>query len=264
MFSDDYQRRFGGIARLYGIAGLHAFRQAHVCVIGVGGVGSWIVEALVRSGIGALTMVDLDDVCITNTNRQLPALNGGYGRPKVEVLAERMAQIHPECQVTSVAEFVSESNVSCLLSGGFDLIIDAVDRMSIKSAIIARSKSAGVPVITCGSAGGRRDPTCIRVADLGLAGNDPLLQQVRRKLRRDYGWPKGDDGRALPMGVSSVFSNEKPVYPQADGSCSVEAPNDLEAGMRLDCAAGFGAATHVTGAFAFATVGEALRQLSER
>ncbi len=262
MFSDDYQQRFGGIARLYGVSALQRFQCAHVCVIGVGGVGSWIVEALARSGIGALTLIDLDDVCITNTNRQLPALEGGYGRPKVEVLAERVAHIHPACRVTAVAEFVTESNVNRLLTSEFDLILDAVDRMSIKAAMIAAAKPLHIPIITSGSAGGRRDPTCIRVADLGLAGSDPLLQQVRRKLRRHHGWPRCQDGRALAMGVTAVFSTEKPVYPQPDGSCSASPPKDLEAGMRLDCAAGFGAATHVTGAFAFAAVSEALKALA--
>lgn len=263
MITEDYQQRFGGIARLYGAKALARFSAAHVCVVGVGGVGSWIVEALARSGIGALTMVDLDDVCITNTNRQLPALEGGYGRPKVHVLAERVAQIHPHCLVTPVTEFVTESNVERLLNGQFDLVIDAVDRMSIKAAMIATCKVLGVPILTSGSAGGRRDPTCIKVADLGLAGSDPLLQQVRRKLRRDHGWQKCDDGRAAIMGVPCVFSTEKPVYPQPDGTCSTDAPVELEQGLRLDCASGFGAATHVTGAFGFAAAGEALRLLQD-
>jgi len=262
MLSEDYQQRFGGIARLYGVVALGQFHDSHVCVIGVGGVGSWMVEALARSGIGAITMIDLDDVCITNTNRQLPALEGGYGRPKVEVLAQRVTQIHPGCRVQPVAEFVTESNVCRLLSSGFDLIIDAVDRMSIKAAIIDTARALDLPIITSGSAGGRRDPTSIRVSDLGHSGSDPLLQQVRRKLRRDHGWPRCDDGRAVSMGVTAVFSSEKPVYPHPDGSCSAEVPKDLEAGLRLDCASGFGAATHVTGAFAFAAVSAALKILS--
>lgn len=260
--SPDYLQRFSGIARLYGMRGLEAFHPAHVCIIGVGGVGSWIVEALGRSGVGSLTLIDLDDVCITNINRQLPALSDSLGRPKVDVLVERLAQINPECRATAVHEFVSESNVARLLGGGFDVIVDAVDRMSIKAAIIAEACRIRVPVITCGSAGGRRDATAIKVADLGVAGNDPLLQQVRRKLRRDHGWPKSDDGRALLMDVPCVYSTEKPVFPQPDGSCSTAPPPDMEAGIRLDCAAGFGAATHVTGSFAFAAAGEALRMLA--
>jgi tRNA A37 threonylcarbamoyladenosine dehydratase len=258
----DYLQRFSGIARLYGKDGLQRLHDAHVCVIGVGGVGSWIVEALARSGVGSLTLIDLDDVCITNVNRQLPALDGTIGRSKVHVLAERVGLINPACRVQQVLEFVSESNAERLLDGGFSLVIDAVDRMSIKAAIIATCTAKGLPVVTVGSAGGRRDPTQIKSADLGLSGNDPLLQQVRRKLRIDHGFAKSDNGKALLMGVPCVFSNEKPVFPHSDGSCSLEPEAGAETGLRLDCSAGFGAATHVTGAFAFAAAAEAMRLLT--
>lgn len=258
----DYLQRFGGIARLYGMAGLQRLHDAHVCVVGVGGVGSWIVEALARSGVGALTLIDLDDVCITNVNRQLPALEGTIGRSKVEVLAERVALINPACRVTQVLEFVSENNAARLLDGGFTLVVDAVDRMSIKAVIIGTCVARGLPVVTVGSAGGRRDPTLVRRADLGLAANDLLLQQVRRKLRQDYGFAKSDNGRAIVMNVPCVFSNEKPVFPRSDGSCSLEPEEGGEKGLRLDCSAGFGAATHVTGAFAFAAAAEAVDRLT--
>jgi tRNA threonylcarbamoyladenosine dehydratase len=261
---DLYEQRFGGIARLYGTAGLQQLRAAHVCIIGVGGVGSWIVEALARSGVGILTLVDMDDVCITNTNRQLPALNHTVGRPKVEVLAERVAQIHPECSIHARAEFITESRAQQQLDHGFSYIIDAVDRMSVKAAIIHAAQQLHTPVLTCGSAGGRRDATQIRITDLGLAGQDPLLQQTRRKLRRDYSWPKSADGKALPMDVACVFTTEQPVFPWADGSCSTSPEPGAETGLRLDCSAGFGAATHVTGAFAFAAAGEALRALTAK
>lgn len=257
----DYLQRFGGIARLYGMAGLQRLHDAHVCVVGVGGVGSWVVEALARSGVGALTLIDLDDVCITNVNRQLPALDGTVGRPKVQVLAERIALINPACQVNQVLEFVGESNAARLLDGGFHLVIDAVDRMSIKSVIIGTCFNLKIPVVTIGSAGGRRDPTLVRCADLGYSANDLLLQQVRRKLRGDYGFAKSDNGKAAPMGIPCVFSNEKPVFPRSDGTCSLEPEAGTETGLRLDCSAGFGAATHVTGAFAFAAAAEAVRLL---
>ncbi len=260
--TEGWLQRFGGIARLYGMAGLERLSRAHVCVIGVGGVGSWIVEALVRSGIGALTLIDLDDVCITNVNRQLPALDGTIGLPKVQVLAERMALINPECKVTQVLEFVSENNASRLLAENYDFVIDAVDRMSIKAVIIAICKERGVPVFTLGSAGGRRDPSLIKVVDLGLAGHDLLLQQVRRKLRQDYGYAKSDDGKAVFMGVPCAFSTEKPMFPWADGSCSTTPEPGAETGLRLDCAAGFGAATFVTGTFAFAAASEVVARIS--
>ncbi|MBX7208081.1 MAG: tRNA threonylcarbamoyladenosine dehydratase [Verrucomicrobiaceae bacterium] len=260
--NDDYLSRFGGIGRLYGTAALPKLAAAHVCVIGVGGVGSWVVEALARTGIGALTLVDLDDVCITNTNRQLPALTGTAGRPKVEVLAERVRGINPECEVIAAAEFLTETSASRLLAPQFDFVVDAVDRMSVKALIIGTCHARNMPVITVGSAGGRRDPTLIRATDLGHAGRDPLLKQTRRKLRRDFGFPRSPDGDALPMGVPCVFSTETPVFPQADGSCALEPEPGSDESLRLDCAGGFGAATFVTGAFAFVAAAEVVKRLA--
>ncbi len=260
--TEGYLQRFGGIARLYGVAGLERLSQAHVCVIGIGGVGSWVVEALARSGVGALTLIDLDDVCVTNINRQLPALDGTVGLPKVQVMAQRIAAINPECRVNQVLEFVSEANAARLLEGDFSFVVDAVDRMSIKAVIIDTCVKRQMPVLTIGSAGGRRDPTKIKSVDLGLAGHDLLLQQVRRKLRKDYGYPKSDDGNAVPMGIPCVFSSEKPMFPWADGTCSTEPEPEAEKSLRLDCAAGFGAATHLTGSFGFMAAGEVVTRIS--
>lgn len=260
--TEDYLQRFGGIARLYGTAALPRLHSSRVAVIGVGGVGSWTVEALARSGIGSLTLIDMDDVCITNTNRQLPALTPTLGRPKVEVLAERVRQIAPECAVTAVVEFFLTSSADRLLTGGFDLIVDAVDDTSVKALIIARARSLSVPVVVSGSAGGRRDPTQVKTADLGQAGSDPLIQQVRRRLREDHGFPKSPDGRAVHWDVPCVFSTEKAVYPQPDGSCAASRADNTEVGLRLDCSAGFGAATFVTGTFGFALAAEAVRLLT--
>lgn len=259
---ESYTQRFGGIGRLYGAAALPRLAAAHVVVVGVGGVGSWVVEALARSGIGELTLIDMDDVCITNTNRQLPALAHTVGKSKVEVLAERAAEIHPACRVNRVVEFLTESNADRLLAPPFDFVVDAVDRTSIKALIIAKSRERGLPVITSGSAGGRRDPTMIKIADLGHAGTDPLLKGVRQCLRRNHGFEKSAEGRPLTMDVACVFSNEHPVYPWADGSCSLEPESGAETGLRLDCAAGFGAATFVTGAFGFTIAAEVVRRLT--
>jgi tRNA A37 threonylcarbamoyladenosine dehydratase len=259
----DYLARFGGIGRLYGAEGMRRLSRASVCVIGVGGVGSWTVEALVRSGVGAVTMIDMDDVCVTNVNRQLPALDGTIGQPKVEVLARRMSLIHPGCKVSAVPEFVTASSVGRLLEPQHDFVVDAVDRMSIKALIIAHCVAKRQRVITLGAAGGRRDPTRIQIADLGLAGKDELLYQVRRKLRRDHGFAKSDDGKALAMGVPCVFSTEPPVFPWADGTCSSEREPGSEESPRLDCASGFGAATFVTGAFGFAAAAEVVRRLRD-
>lgn len=260
--SEDYLARFGGIGRLYGSAALPKLAAAHVCVIGVGGVGSWVVEALARSGIGRLTIIDLDDVCVTNVNRQLPALTGTIGHPKVAVLAERMLAINPACEVSAITEFVTETTAERLLSGRFDFVVDAVDRMSIKALIIGTCRRNGMPVLTVGSAGGRRDPTQIKATDLGHAGRDLLLQQTRRKLRRDFGFPKSIDGDAVAMEVPCVFSTELPVFPWADGSCSQTSEPGTDASLRLDCASGFGAATFVTGAFAFVAAAEVVRRIA--
>lgn len=260
--TDSWLQRFGGIGRLHGAAALPRLHGAHAAVVGVGGVGSWVVEALARSGVGALTLVDMDDVCITNTNRQLPALASTVGQPKVRVLEERARAINPECRVTAVAEFLLPGNADRLLGAGFDIIVDAVDATAIKALLIAKGRALGVPVIVSGSAGGRRDPTQIRVADLGQAGADPLLQQVRRVLRAEHGFAKSPDGRPMHWDVPCVYSLEKAVYPQADGTCSGERGSGAEQGLRLDCAAGFGAASFVTGAFGFALAAEVVKRLT--
>ncbi len=261
LMTQSYLQRFGGIGRLYGVQALPRLHAARVAVIGVGGVGSWVVEALARSGVGSLTLMDMDDVCITNTNRQLPAMEHTIGQAKVEVLDRRITEINPECQTQAVPEFFLESNADRLLAPGFDCIVDAVDSTNIKALIIAKARALGVPVVVSGSAGGRRDPTQVKVADLGQAGADPLLQQVRRRLREAHGFPKSPEGKAMHWDVPCVYSTEKAVYPQADGSCSLERESGAEAGLRLDCAAGFGAATFVTGAFGFTLAAEALRLL---
>jgi len=249
--SNDHLSRFGGIARLFGSAALPRLAAARVAVVGVGGVGSWTVEALARSGVGHLALIDLDDVCVTNINRQLPALDGTIGRPKVEVLADRIRRINPDCQVTAHTQFFTESTADELLAPGFDHVVDAVDRMSIKALIIDACQTRGIPVVTCGSAGGRRDPGQVRVADLGRAGHDELLRQVRRRLRREHGYARGEN---QIYGVPAVFSPEPPVFPRPDGSCATGRPDEA-AGMRLDCAGGYGAATFVTGVFGFLAAG---------
>lgn len=259
---ESYTQRFGGIGRLYGAAALPRLEAAHVAVVGVGGVGSWVVEALARSGVGELTLIDMDDVCITNTNRQLPALAHSIGQAKVDVLVGRVAEINPGCRVHRVLEFLTESNVDRLLTPNFSFVVDAVDRTSIKALIIAKCRARGLPAITSGSAGGRRDPTLIRLADLGHAGADPLLKGVRQALRRDHGFPKSTERGPVEMGVPCVFSMEKPVYPWADGTCSLERETGAEAGLRLDCAAGFGAVTFVTGTFGFALAAEVVRRIA--
>jgi tRNA A37 threonylcarbamoyladenosine dehydratase len=255
--TEDYLQRFGGLGRLYGMAALPRLQAAHVAIVGVGGVGSWVVEALARSGVGALTLVDLDDVCITNVNRQLPALDGNIGRPKVSALTERVCAINPQCRVEELAEYFTAKNAEALLATKFDWVVDAIDSMSNKALLIASCVRLGRPVVSVGGAGGRRDATRIRVGDLGESQGDELLRLVKKKLRRDYGWAHGEGNI---YGVPCVFSKEQPVYPWADGTCSTE----IEPGssLKLDCASGFGTGVFVTGAFGFAAAGEVVRRIA--
>ena len=252
--------RFGGLGRLYGRAALERLARAHVAVVGVGGVGSWTVEALARSGVGRLTLIDMDDVCITNTNRQLPAVEGEIGRPKVEVLAERVRLIYPGCAVEAVSEFFLESSADRLSKPDgqpYDWVVDAVDRMSIKALLIHKACERNISVLTVGGAGGRRDPTQVRCGDLGSAGGDVLLKQVRRDLRRRHGWERG---AGKDFGVPAVYSAEPQVFPQSDGT--VCATPEAGENLRMDCASGYGAACFVTGAFGFAAAGEVVQRIT--
>lgn len=252
----DWNTRFGGIARLVGREAAGRLARAHVCVIGVGGVGSWTVEALARSGLGALTLIDADEVCVTNVNRQLPALEQTVGKPKVQVLAERVASIYPGCRVDAVEEFFTAASAGRLLRVGFDWVVDAIDPVAQKALLIATCVRQGIPLVTVGGAGGRRDGTQVRVGDLAHSGHDALLRAVRRVLRREYGLLVEN---AKPLGIPCVYSAEKPVFPAADGRVC-ESPEEGTS-LRMDCASGFGAAAFVTGAFGFAAAGEVVRRL---
>lgn len=251
--TEDYQRRFSGLGRLYGRDGMQRLHDAHIAVVGLGGVGSWAVEALARSGVGALTLIDLDDVCITNVNRQLPALDGQVGRPKALVLKERIHAINPACVVEARLEFLSPANADALLAPAFGAVVDAIDALTPKAALIAACVRLGRPCVTVGGAGGKRDATKLRAGDLGEAFGDELLRLVRKKLRRDHGFASGEGNR---YGVRCAWSPEHPVFPWANGTCATEP--EPGSSLRLDCASGFGTATHVSGAFGFIAAQEAV------
>ncbi|MBA2779311.1 tRNA cyclic N6-threonylcarbamoyladenosine(37) synthase TcdA [Billgrantia kenyensis] len=257
---DDYDLRFGGIRRLYGARALQRFRQAHVVVVGVGGVGSWAVEALARSGIGRLSLIDLDDVCVSNVNRQLPALDGTIGRPKVEVLAERCRAIQPSIEVIADTAFVTPTNLAQRIPEEADYVVDAIDSVVAKAALIAWCKRRKLPIVVAGAAGGQSDPTRIKVADLARTEHDPLLAKVRARLRRDYGFSRNPKRR---FSVECVYSEEQLVYPDAEGEICLQKP---AAGVptRLDCASGVGAATFVTGSFGFLAASRVLTRLAKR
>lgn len=255
----DWTDRFGGIDRLYGSGALERLSRARVAVVGLGGVGSWVAEALARSGVGRMTLIDADDLCLSNTNRQLPALDGHYGRGKAEAMAERCLAINPRAEVDPVASFLTPSNLEELLGHGFDLVLDACDSFRTKVEAIAWCRRRKLPLITVGSAGGRVDPTLVRVRDLSRTEHDAMLALVRKKLRAEFRFPRA--GKRY-FGVPAVYSLENVRYPQADGSvCGLRPQLDPDAALKLDCGTGLGAATHVTGAFAFVAAGKALELL---
>ncbi|MDO6707774.1 MULTISPECIES: tRNA cyclic N6-threonylcarbamoyladenosine(37) synthase TcdA [unclassified Photobacterium] len=258
--SDHYNQRFGGTRRLYGHQEVEILRAAHVCVIGIGGVGSWAAEALARSGVGELTLIDMDDVCVTNINRQIHAMSGTVGRSKIEVMAERIALINPDCRVNLIDDFITPENIPEYIGPQFDYVLDAIDSVKPKAALLAYCKRHKIKVVTTGGAGGQVDPTQIQIADLAKTIQDPLAAKIRNMLRRFYNFSKNP---ARKFGIDCVFSTEQLKYPQADGSVC-EAKATAEGPKRMDCATGFGAATMVTATFGFVAASRILQKLIEK
>ena len=259
MSETDYDARFGGIQRLYGRQTTSRFQTAHVVVVGIGGVGSWTAEALARSGVGRLTLVDLDDLCITNINRQIHALDGSIGQPKVSVMADRIRSIHPGCSVTPVTNFFTAESADSLLSPGFDCMVDAIDSLHNKCLLIAECRRRGLPLVVCGSAGGRIDPTRIRAADLAHTVQDRLLAEVRGRLRSLHGFPKGPGAWDIP----AVYSLEPSRKPPAESNGATDSETDPR-GPRLNCDSGYGSATFVTGAMGFAAAAQVIDVLAKK
>ncbi|MEC5163782.1 MULTISPECIES: tRNA cyclic N6-threonylcarbamoyladenosine(37) synthase TcdA [unclassified Janthinobacterium] len=255
----DFERRFGGIARLYGAAALARFRGAHVCVIGVGGVGSWIVEALARSAIGELTLIDLDNVAESNINRQIQATSATIGQAKIAALAERVALINPFCRVNQIEDFITPDNLAQMLGARhYDYVIDAIDSAKAKAALIAFCRDRALALITIGSAGGQTDPTRIDVRDLAKTEQEPLLKKVRKMLRTEHGFPRGIKNK---FNVDAVFSMEPLQFPDNEASCSVD--GDERNGVTgLNCA-GFGSSMVVTASFGMVAAAHLLRKLAD-
>jgi tRNA threonylcarbamoyladenosine dehydratase len=254
----DFDRRFAGIARLYGDAALMRFRSARVCVIGVGGVGSWVVEALARSAIGHITMIDLDNLAESNVNRQIHALTDTLGKAKVTVLSERIAQINPYCHVTEIEDFVTADNLHQMIGpANYDYVIDAIDNVRAKTALIAYCRERSIRLITIGGAGGQIDPTKIEIRDLCRTEQEPLLAKVRKRLRAEHGFPRGTKNK---FGIDAVFSTEPLRFPQIDDACALG--TDDQTGITgLNCA-GFGSAMVVTAAFGLVAAAQVLRKLA--
>lgn len=252
---NHYDARFSGIRRLLSRSGLDRLRRAHVCVIGLGGVGSWAVEALARTGIGQLTLVDLDDVCISNVNRQLHAVEGELGKPKVEVMTRRVLAINPDCVVHPVQAFFLKSNAAEILQTRFDFVLDAIDSPARKCLLIALCRDQSIPIITTGASAGRQDPTAIEVVDLAFSSHDRLLQEVRKKLRTRHGFPRGES----PFGVECVVSREPVKRPEIEETSSGNGSSEPD--LRLDCDTGFGTGSFVTGTFGFVAAARIVRNI---
>ena len=252
----DLARRFGGLERLYGVPGAARIRDAHVLVAGIGGVGSWAVEALARSGIGRLTLIDLDHIAESNINRQIHALDSTVGQAKVEAMRERIAHIHPGCQVLPIDDFVEPGNWQALLTsaqsanGPLSAVIDACDQVRAKLSMAAWAREAGAGFITAGAAGGKRLAHKVDIDDLAVVTHDPLLAQLRQRLRKEHGAPR--EGRKI--GVTCVFSRESVAPP--DASCAIDAGDGS-----LSCH-GYGSVVSVTATFGQCAAGWVLDRIA--
>jgi tRNA A37 threonylcarbamoyladenosine dehydratase len=253
----DFERRFGGVRRLYGATAFVRFQGAHVCIIGIGGVGSWVAEALARSAIGELTLIDPDHIAESNINRQLHALTGEEGKAKTQAMRERILAINPRCRVHGVEEFLSEENLDALIGNGFDYVVDAIDNARAKAALIAHCRRSKIRLVCVGGAGGQRDPAQVKIADLARTSQDPLLAKVRTRLRRDYGFPRDPKKK---FGIDCVYSLEPLAYPGAEGGACFEKPEDAHI-QGLNCA-GFGSSVCVTSTFGMLAAAAVLNGLA--
>jgi len=249
----DLTRRFAGVQRLYGGDALQRFQTAHVCVVGIGGVGSWAAEALARSAIGRITLIDLDMVAESNVNRQIHALGDAFGKAKTSAMAERIRAINPACRVSEIEDFVAPDNLDRTLGQDLDYVIDAIDQARTKAAMIAWCRSRDIPLVTAGGAGGQIDPTRIEVGDLAQTIQDPLLAKVRALLRKEYGFTREAKKK---FGVAAVFSSEPLRYPENGAHCD-EAPTS----GGLNCS-GYGSSVCVTASFGLFAASQALRHIA--
>lgn len=246
---------FSALTRVYGQQAFQCLSQLRICVVGIGGVGSWAAEALARSAVGHITIIDHDDVSTSNINRQLHALRDTVDRSKVMLMKERMLNINPAADIQAEDDFLAEKNLSHYLERDFDVVIDAIDSIRFKAAMINHCRRNKIRIITTGGAGGRTDPLAVEVADLSQTWNDALAAKVRSRLRSDYGYTKNPKRR---FGVECVYSREQPVYPSGDGQVSHAKPG--VPGVRLDCEQGYGSVSYVTGTFGLVAASRAVNK----
>ena len=265
----DFERRFGGVRRLYGEAGLAKFQAAYIVVVGIGGVGSWAAEALARNAVGAMTLIDLDNIAESNVNRQIHAVDGAFGKAKVTAMRERILSINPSCKVTEIEDFVTPENIENLLNLQTHGIVDCIDDAKAKAALAAFCKAKSIPLVMTGGAGGRLDATRIKTADLAQVNGDKLLAKVRNILRKEYAFPKGKDGlnaKQTKMNIACVYSDEPLIMPlQANNDAASSDAQLMSCDLApsitgLNCA-GYGSSVCVTAPFGFAAAGLMLQVL---
>ena len=258
--SEEYMHRFGGIARLYGQDALAALASAHFVVIGLGGVGSWTAESLARSGVGTLTLIELDEVCVTNTNRQIHALSSNIGKSKNQVLCHRLKDLNPEIKLHSIEDFLDKKNIPNLIRPSHHVVIDAMDSVYIKAGLASYCSAMKIRLIVVGSSGGKRDPSQIQISDLGNTRSDPMLSKIRTQLYRHYNFSR-DKNRKFR--IDAIYSSEQMIYPKPDGSVCMD-KQFLQDGVKLDCAGGFGSSVMVTGTFGFYAATKAIERYLQK
>ena len=255
----DYEERFNSVARVYGIDVLALLRDSHLCVIGIGGVGSWVAEALARTGIGAITLVDGDTISRSNVNRQIHTLESSIDHSKSAEMQSRILEINPDCDCHAINDYISDENLDDILSAQFNLVIDSIDRIKYKSAIIHHCKRNKIPVLTIGGAGGLLDPTKIEMSDLTKTWNDPLSAGVRSHLRYKHRFPSN---LKRSFGIPCIYSTEQRRYPDKDGNIGYSKPGVKD--LSLDCNYGYGSSVAVTATFGFVAVEHAIKILIKK
>jgi tRNA A37 threonylcarbamoyladenosine dehydratase len=257
LFSQSYQHRFGGLIRLYGTQACYKLLHSHVLIIGIGGVGSWIAEALARSGVGTITLMDLDEICVTNTNRQIHTTCHTVGQSKTTIMAKRLQDINPEVTVHCIDDFIDKRNLAEHIHLGFSLVCDAIDNAIDKTEIIAYCKKNQQAMITIGSSGGKKDPSKIAYDDLTKTTGDPMFLKIRNNLRRKHGFSR--DTKQL-FGIEAIYSAEPMIYPDNKGETSSR-KDFIQPGEKLDCGSGYGACTMMTASFGLLAASRAIETI---
>ena len=255
----NYEEKFGSLSRVYGEEMVEMIAGLHICVVGLGGVGSWVAEALARTGVAKITIVDGDDISRSNINRQIHTLESTIGKSKVATMKQRLLDINPECDVQTIEQYIDGDNLRDILERGYDCVIDAIDGFRTKANIIYCCKRNKIPVITTGGAGGLIDPTQIQVSDLSSTWNDPLAAKVRSELRCQHRFSRN---KRYSFGVPCVYSVEQQRYPDKDGKVDYAKPG--VSGLSLDCSFGYGSSVAVTAMFGFTAAAKSIEYMAQK